>query len=127
MATLRSKGVPHRMAFHIKITALSLNATPKMGPTKKSPFNALAFFASTGGTRRVVKYRRSQKIYSQGDPATTVLYIQQDIVKHAVVNDVGKEAIVAILGPHAFLGERVNQILFLHIIFQQRPLDRSLI
>ena len=106
MARLRSEGVPHQMAYFMKVTTLLLNTTPKLGPKKKSSFDALAFFDSTSGTRRIVKYRRSQKIYSQGDPATTVLYIQQGIVKHAVVNDVGKEAIVAVFGPYAFLGEQ---------------------
>jgi CRP-like cAMP-binding protein len=55
--------------------------------------------------RKVVEYRRSQKIYSQGDPATSVIYIQKGGVKLSVVNEVGKEAVVAILNPGDFLGE----------------------
>ena len=44
-----------------------------------------------------------RKIYSQGDPATSVMYVQKGGVKLSVVNEVGKEAVVAILGPATFL------------------------
>jgi CRP-like cAMP-binding protein len=71
----------------------------------KNAFNAKAFLDSAGITRRVAKYRRSQRIYSQGDPATDVLFIRQGGVKLSVVNAFGKEAVVAILGPGDFLGE----------------------
>jgi len=56
-------------------------------------------------SRKVVEYRRSEKIYSQGEPATSVMYIQKGGVKISVVNEVGKEAVVAILGPADFFGE----------------------
>jgi CRP-like cAMP-binding protein len=52
-----------------------------------------------------MKYLRSERIYSQGDPATTVLYIQRGGVKLSVVNPVGKDAVVAVLGPGDFFGE----------------------
>lgn len=55
--------------------------------------------------RKVVEFRKSQKIYSQGEPAASVVYIQAGGVKLSVVNEVGKEAVVAILGPADFLGE----------------------
>jgi CRP/FNR family transcriptional regulator, cyclic AMP receptor protein len=58
---------------------------------------AQAFLGSAGVARKVLEYRRSQKIYSQGDPATSVTYIQKGGVKLSVVNEVGKEAVVAIL------------------------------
>jgi len=72
---------------------------------KKHIFNAKAYFASVGVARKVVEYRKSEKAYSQGDPATHVLYIQQGGVKLSVVNPVGKEAVVAVLGPGDFFGE----------------------
>jgi CRP-like cAMP-binding protein len=68
-------------------------------------FDAQAFLDSAGVARKVVEYRRSHKIYSQGDPATSVIYIQKGGVKLSVVNEVGKEAVVAILNPGDFLGE----------------------
>ncbi len=73
---------------------------------KEEPaFDALAFLHSAGVARKVVEFRKSQKIYSQGEPATTVVYIQEGGVKLSVVNEVGKEAVVAILGPADFIGE----------------------
>ena len=68
-------------------------------------FDAQAFLDSAGVARKVVEYRRSQKIYSQGDPAKNVMYIQKGGVKLSVVNEVGKEAVVAMLGPGDFFGE----------------------
>ena len=74
--------------------------------SKKTPaFNAQAFLDSAGVARRIVEYRRSQKIYSQGDPTNNVLYIQKGGIKLSVVNEVGKEAVVAMLGPGDFFGE----------------------
>jgi CRP/FNR family transcriptional regulator, cyclic AMP receptor protein len=72
---------------------------------QKLAFDAQAFLKSPGVARSVVEYRRSQKIYSQGDPATSVMYVQEGGVKLSVVNEVGKEAVVAILGPGDFFGE----------------------
>ena len=77
----------------------------KRKSTQKRAFNAQAFLDSAGVARRVVEYRRSQKIYSQGDPTTGVMYIQKGAVTLSVVNESGKEAVVAILGPGDFLGE----------------------
>jgi CRP-like cAMP-binding protein len=50
-------------------------------------------------------FRKSQTIFSQGDVADEVFYIQKGSVKFTVVNQVGKEAIVAIFGPEDFFGE----------------------
>ena len=74
-------------------------------PKKKRPFNAQGFLQSSGVTRTVVEYRRSQRIYSQGDMASNVMYIQKGGVKLSVVNETGKEAVVALLGPGDFFGE----------------------
>jgi CRP-like cAMP-binding protein len=52
-----------------------------------------------------VEYQRSEKIYSQGESAKNVLYIQKGGIKLSVVNEVGKEAVVAMLGPGDFFGE----------------------
>ena len=51
------------------------------------------------------KYARSAVIFSQGDPAADVFYIQQGSVKLSVLSRTGKEAVVAILGPGDFFGE----------------------
>jgi CRP/FNR family cyclic AMP-dependent transcriptional regulator len=72
---------------------------------QKLAFDVQAFLDSVGVARKIVEYRRSEKIYSQGDPAKGVKYIQKGGVKISVVNEVGKEAVVAILGPGDFFGE----------------------
>src|ERR1700694_5136010 len=68
-------------------------------------FDAQAFLDSAGVARRIVEYRKSQKIYSQGEPAKNVLYIQEGGIKLSVVNEVGKETDVAMLEPCVFFGE----------------------
>jgi CRP/FNR family cyclic AMP-dependent transcriptional regulator len=74
--------------------------------SKKVPaFKAQAFLDSAGLARNIVEYRGSQKIYSQGDRTKNVFYIQKGGIKLSVVNEVGKEAVVAMLGPGDFFGE----------------------
>jgi len=68
-------------------------------------FNAQAFLDHAGLARTIVEYRKRQNVYSQGDVASTVMYIQQGGVKLSVVNELGKEAVVALLGPGDFFGE----------------------
>jgi len=68
-------------------------------------FDAQAFLDSAGVARRVVEFRKKGAIFSQGDPAKDVLYIQKGGVRLSVVNETGKEAVVAILGPGDFFGE----------------------
>src|SRR5216684_3712173 len=77
----------------------------KRKSAQKRAFNAQAFLDSAGVARRVVEYWRSQKIYSQGDLATSVMYVQKGGVRLSVVNETGREAVVAILGPGDFFGE----------------------
>jgi CRP/FNR family transcriptional regulator, cyclic AMP receptor protein len=72
---------------------------------KMRTFDAQNFLDSAGIARKITEYRESQKLYSQGDPASIVFYIQKGSVKISVVNEVGKEAVVALLGPGDFFGE----------------------
>jgi CRP/FNR family cyclic AMP-dependent transcriptional regulator len=81
------------------------NIKPKRKSTQKLAFDAQAFLDSAGLARRVVEYQRSEKIYSQGESTKDVLYIQKGGIKLSVVNEVGKEAVVAMLGPGDFFGE----------------------
>jgi CRP/FNR family cyclic AMP-dependent transcriptional regulator len=81
------------------------NATPKTQLEEKPAFDAQAFLDSAGVARKVVEYGSNVTVYAQGDPATSVLYIQNGSVKVTVVNEAGKEAVVAILGRGDFLGE----------------------
>jgi CRP/FNR family transcriptional regulator, cyclic AMP receptor protein len=70
-------------------------------------FDAEAFLDSVGLARKGVEYRKLQRIYSQGESAKNVFYIQKGGIKLSVVNEVGKGAVVAMLGPGDFFGEGV--------------------
>jgi len=72
---------------------------------KPGLFNAQAFLDSAGAARKVMEYSRGESIYSQGEAAGTVMYIQKGGVKLSVVNGSGKEAVVAMFGPTDFFGE----------------------
>jgi CRP/FNR family transcriptional regulator, cyclic AMP receptor protein len=72
---------------------------------KIDSFNAQAFLDTAGVARKVSEYRRNESIYSQGDAADTVMYIQKGGVKLSVVNGSGREAVVAMFGPTDFFGE----------------------
>src|SRR3979411_3070291 len=89
----------------MQVIANSSNSKSKRKSTRKRAFDAQTFLDSAGVARGVVEYRRSQRIYSQGDAAKSVMYVQEGSVKLSVVNETGKEAVVAILGPGDFLGE----------------------
>lgn len=71
----------------------------------KFPFNLQVFLDTAGAARSILKFRRSERVYSQGDPAQGVNYIQKGGVKLSVINEDGKEAVVAVLGPGEFFGE----------------------
>ena len=68
-------------------------------------FDLHTFLDSAGIARKISKYRRSAVIFSQGDPATEVFYIQEGSVKLSVLSRTGKEAVIGMLGPGDFFGE----------------------
>jgi CRP-like cAMP-binding protein len=72
---------------------------------KKINFNPQTFLDSAGLSRKIVEFRKRETIFAQGTPAKDVMYIQRGAVKLTVVNEAGKEAVVAILGPGDFFGE----------------------
>ena len=76
-----------------------------MEPEETPIFDPKAFLAKAGGCKKLSKYRKDQIIFSQGEPADAVFYIEQGKVKITVVSEQGKEAVVAILGGGDFCGE----------------------
>jgi CRP-like cAMP-binding protein len=68
-------------------------------------FDVKHFLASRKVSRRVAEFPAGSVVYSQGDPATTVMYVQRGRVKLSVVSTGGKEAIVGVLGRGHFFGE----------------------
>ena len=73
--------------------------------TTKAEFNAQAFLDSAGVDRKVKYFKKDEIIFSQGSPASTVMYIREGTVKITALSAVGKEAIIAILQPGDFFGE----------------------
>jgi CRP/FNR family cyclic AMP-dependent transcriptional regulator len=68
-------------------------------------FDPKAFLDRIGAGRSVERYRKNQKIFSQGDIADTVFFIQRGKVKITVLSEHGKEAVVGIFGEGQFFGE----------------------
>jgi CRP-like cAMP-binding protein len=71
----------------------------------KAWFNPKTFLAKVGEGKTISKYQNDQIVFSQGQVADAVFYIQQGKVKLTVISEQGKEAVVAILGPGHFFGE----------------------
>ena len=76
-----------------------------MNSKQKLPFDPKAFLAKVNGGRTISDYRNNQIVYAQGDPADSVFYIQKGKVKITVLSELGKEAVVAVLGTGNFFGE----------------------
>jgi CRP/FNR family cyclic AMP-dependent transcriptional regulator len=76
-----------------------------MREAAKDPFDPKAFLAKVGHGKTVLKFKKSQRIFEQGDVADTIFYIQTGKVKVTVVSDQGKEAVVGILEAGQFFGE----------------------
>ena len=85
--------------------ASSNSTKSKSKSTQKFAFDAQAFLDSAGVARKVKEFKRAEVVYAQGDAASSVIYLQTGGVKLTVINEVGKEAVVAILGPGDFFGE----------------------
>jgi CRP/FNR family cyclic AMP-dependent transcriptional regulator len=82
---------------------------PMRAPTvlaqKKRDFDPKKFLATIGEGRKVVAFPKKQTIFTQGDAADAVFYIQEGQVRLSVVSKVGKEATLGILSEGAFFGE----------------------
>ncbi len=76
-----------------------------MAKKKRPAFNVKTFLSTVNGGRTIAGYRKDQKVFSQGDPADAVFYIQEGKVKVCVISEQGKEAVVALHGDGEFFGE----------------------
>jgi len=68
-------------------------------------FDVHAFLAKIGPGRTMMSCRKNKRLFSQGDPADAIFYIQSGKVKLTVISKQGKEAVVGILGANDFFGE----------------------
>jgi CRP/FNR family cyclic AMP-dependent transcriptional regulator len=85
--------------------SVQASRSPQNARSGSPAFNLKLFLDSAGFGRTVGKFEAKETIFSQGEPARNVLYLQEGGVKLTVVNEVGKEAVVAILGPNDFFAE----------------------
>jgi CRP/FNR family cyclic AMP-dependent transcriptional regulator len=67
--------------------------------------NSKNSLSEPGNGRSTINYRKNQIVFSQGDPANAIFYVQKGKLKATVVSDRGKEAIASLLGPDEFFGE----------------------
>ena len=72
---------------------------------KVNSFDPQVFLDTAGMARKVAEFRRNESIYTQGEAANSVMYVQRGGVKFSVVNGSGREAVVAMFGPSDFFGE----------------------
>ena len=80
---------------------------PKAGTVKRAgadPYVATLLEKIAVGKQKLI-FQKGEKIFSQGDPADSIYFIQNGRIKVTVVSAAGKEAVLAMPGPHDFFGE----------------------
>ena len=77
----------------------------KFRPTKAAHFDPKVFLANAGAGRAILQFRPKQILFSQGERADSIFYVQDGKVRLGVVSKQGKEATIALLGSGDFLGE----------------------
>jgi len=106
---VRWSTIPFRWHRGLGAFARSLLAHSKEHPTiatkKISAFNPDIFLATIGDGRKILMAARKQTIFSQGDEADAVFYVQKGKVRLTVVSKIGKEATIAIVNQGNFFGE----------------------
>jgi len=93
------------MASAVRRASVKAARSPQKAISERPAFDVKLFLDSAGLGRKISTFRAKETLFSQGEPAKHVLYIQEGGVKLTVVNEAGKEAVVSILGPGDFLGE----------------------
>jgi CRP/FNR family cyclic AMP-dependent transcriptional regulator len=80
---------------------------PHPSPTEvlESGLDPRAFLARAGTGKTIERYAKNQKIFSQGEVADTLFFIQEGKVKLTVLSELGKEAVVGIFAEGQFFGE----------------------
>jgi len=83
----------------------AVRRSPRKADPRIPAFDAKLFLGSAGLGTKMAKFEPKETVFAQGDPATNVMYIQEGSVRLSVVNETGKEAVVAVLGTNDFFGE----------------------
>jgi len=74
-------------------------------PESPTPFNAADFLAQAGLGKKIVRFRKSAKIFSQGDIGSSIFYIQQGKARLTVISEIGKQVTLAFLNTGDFVGQ----------------------
>jgi CRP/FNR family transcriptional regulator, cyclic AMP receptor protein len=100
------KAVTSRKAEQLKGARLRMRAR-QGAAIKKSDADPYVtdLLENIDGGKTVLQLRKDAKVFSQGDPAEAIYFIQTGKVKITVVSAAGKEAVLTMLGPRGFLGE----------------------
>ncbi len=77
-----------------------------MAKNIQTEFDVDAFLAKAGYKRTQIQLARTQNFFSQGDPADCVFYLQKGRVKISAVSVAGKKAVVRLVVPGDFFGEK---------------------
>jgi CRP-like cAMP-binding protein len=87
----------------------NLSAYPGRGPDMvqldKPAIDIISLLSKTGLGRKSVQFEPKQPLFSQGDPADSIFYLQKGRAKVAVVSATGKEATIMLLSDGDFVGE----------------------
>jgi CRP/FNR family cyclic AMP-dependent transcriptional regulator len=80
--------------------------TPKTQPTNgDAVFEARAFLARVGLGKKILKLKKKETAFAQGDPADAIFYAQKGKLRVTVTSANGKEATITLVGEEEFLGE----------------------
>jgi CRP/FNR family transcriptional regulator, cyclic AMP receptor protein len=90
---------------YLNIFRRKILGPPTKSGAKRRDFDPTKFLATIGEGRKVVVFPKKQTIFSQGDAADAVFYIQEGRVRLTVVSEIGKEATLGILREGDFFGE----------------------
>jgi CRP/FNR family transcriptional regulator, cyclic AMP receptor protein len=93
------------LSSSIRHAYIKLRPSPRKANSRIPTFDVQSFLDSAGLGRKITEFRGNETIFGQGDPAKSVIYIQEGGVKLTVVSETGKEAVVAIFKPGDFFGE----------------------
>ena len=78
---------------------------PDMPDKTTEIFDPKGFLAKVGEGKTILEFRKGQVVFTQGDAADMIFYIQKGRIKVVVISEQGKEAVVGIVGPGQFFGE----------------------
>ena len=74
-------------------------------PTPVADPYVMQLFGKITDGKRIISFRKGEKVFSQGSPADAIYLIQSGKVKMTVISAAGKEAVTGVLTAHSFLGE----------------------